>query len=152
MTWEFTVAAVIERDGRFLVVEETDRVNPARVFNQPAGHVEPGEPLLDALVREVREETGLAFEPQAFIGLYQLRARNGKDYVRACFSGCVPHGAEPSPQDSDILACHWLTRDEIAQRPRSTIVLDAIDDHRAGRRWPLEAVNHFRSDRDIPKG
>ncbi|HNX95450.1 MAG TPA: NUDIX hydrolase [Holophaga sp.] len=152
MTWELTVAAVIERDGRFLVVEETDRVNPARVFNQPAGHVEPGEPLLDALVREVREETGLAFEPQAFIGFYQLRARNGKDYARACFSGCVPKGIDPSPQDPDILACHWLTRDEIAQRPRSGIVLDAIDDYRAGRRWPLEAVNHFRSDRDIPKG
>ncbi|HEX9082550.1 MAG TPA: NUDIX domain-containing protein, partial [Holophagaceae bacterium] len=70
MAWSLTVAAVIERQGRFLVVEETDGVSPERVFNQPAGHVEPGESLVDAVRREVKEETGLAFTPTALVGIY----------------------------------------------------------------------------------
>jgi phosphatase NudJ len=147
MSWRLTVAAVIEQDGRFLMVEETDGVNPERVLNQPAGHVEPGEAILDALVREVREETGLAFEPQAFLGVYQLKARNGKDYARICFSGRVPVGVRPVPQDPQILACHWMTPEQIALRPRSTLVITCLEDYRAGRLWPLELAGHFLSDR-----
>lgn len=147
MSWRLTVAAVIERDGRFLVVEETDGVNPERVLNQPAGHVEPGESLLEAIVREVREETGLDFHPEAFLGLYQLRARNGRDYARACFAGQVAQG-EPRPLDPQILACHWMTPEEIAVRPRSSLVLTCLDDYRSGRLWPLEAAGHFQSDRN----
>jgi len=147
MPWSLTVAAIIERRGRFLVVEETDKASPERVFNQPAGHVEPGESLLAAVRREVMEETGLAFEPEALVGVYQLRARNGKNYTRICFSGSVPEGAQAHPQDSDILACHWLDREAIAARPRSTLVLRCLDDFAAGRLWPLEIVDHFQSDR-----
>lgn len=147
MSWSLTVAAIIERQGRFLVVEETDGASPARVFNQPAGHVEPGEGLLEAVVRETREETGLAFTPEAFLGLYQLQARNGKDYMRACFIGSVPEGVPPVPQDPDILACHWLTLEEIAERPRSGFVLHCLQDYRRGLRLPLAAVDHLYRER-----
>jgi len=132
-----TVAAIIERQGHFLVVEETDGVNPEQVFNQPAGHVEPGESLLDAVRRETWEETGLRFEPEALVGIYQLKARNGKDYTRICFAGRVPEDGEAAPMDADILACHWLDREAIALRPRSTLVLRCLDDYLAGRHWPL---------------
>jgi phosphatase NudJ len=147
MSWELTVAAIIERQGRFLVVEETDKVNPELVLNQPAGHVEPGESLLDAVRRETREETGLRFEPEAVVGVYQLLARNGKDYTRICFAGRVPENAEAIPQDSDIRACHWLDRKSIALRPRSTMVMSCIDDYLAGRLWPLAVADHFQRDR-----
>jgi len=145
--WRPTVAAIIERQGRYLMVEETDGVHPERVFNQPAGHVDPGETMLAAVVRETLEETGLAFTPEALLGIYHLKARNGRDYLRAAFIGSVPEGLEPAPQDSDILACHWLTREEIALRPRSSVVLTCIDDYLAGVRHPLSIVTHDQSDR-----
>jgi 8-oxo-dGTP pyrophosphatase MutT (NUDIX family) len=148
MSWSLTVAAIVERNGRFLMVEETDRVNPERVLNQPAGHVDPGEAILHAVVRETREETDTAFTPEAVIGVYQLRARNGRDYCRICFSGSVPADAVARPQEGEILACHWLTRDEIAAgRPRSSIVLRCIDDYLSGRRFPLSAVDGLQDDR-----
>ncbi len=147
MTWSVTVAAIIERQGRFLVVEETDAVHPERVLNQPAGHVESGETLLEAVVREAREETGLPFEPQAFLGIYQLQARNGQDYLRVAFSGTVPEDLTAHPQDPQILSCHWLSRDEIALRPRSGIVLRCIDDYLAGVHLPLSAVETILRER-----
>ena len=148
MTWAVTVAAIVERQGRFLMVEETDGVNPERVLNQPAGHVDPGESVLEAVVRETLEETGLAFVPESLIGLYHLQARNGRDYLRICFSGRVPAEGEAAPRDPEILACHWLTREEIAKRgPRSSAVLHCLDDYLAGRRLPLEAVRAFHRDR-----
>ena len=147
-TWALTVAAVIARDGRFLMVEETDGWNPERVLNQPAGHVDPGESILAAVVRETLEETGLAFTPEAILGIYQLLARNGQDYCRICFSGSVPQGAEPRPRDPQILACHWLTREEIARtRLRSTLVLNCLDDFLAGRGHPLSLASEVRRDR-----
>lgn len=146
--WELTVAAVIERNGRYLVVEETDGVSPERVFNQPAGHVEPGEDILAAVRREVREETGLAFTPEAFVGVYQLLARNGKDYCRLCFRGTVPEGAEAAPEDPDILGCRWLTRDELAAAPlRSGLVLRCVDDVIAGAAHPLGLATALRQER-----
>ncbi len=147
MGWSLTVAAIIERQGRFLFVEETDGVHPERVFNQPAGHVDPGESLLEALEREVQEETGLAFTAQAFVGIYLVRARNGNDYARVCCAGTVPEGAEPAPQDPVILNCAWLTRDQAAARPRSSAVLACLDDYLKGRRLPLDCVLNFLEDR-----
>lgn len=152
MTWSLTVAAIVERNGRFLVVEETDRVNPELVLNQPAGHVDPGEAILDAVVRETLEETGMAFTPEALIGIYQLRARNGRDYCRVCFAGSVPPDAVATPGEGEIHACYWLTRDEIAAgRPRSSIVLRCLDDYLAGRRLPLEIVAPVFSDRPVER-
>ena len=148
MTWALTVAAIIERRGRFLVVEETDRVHPERVLNQPAGHVDPGESILDAVIRETLEETATLFTPEAIVGIYQLKARNGRDYCRVGFSGTVPEDAVARPQPGEILACHWLTREEIAAgRPRSSLVLKSIDDYLAGRRFPLGLVDAVRDDR-----
>jgi 8-oxo-dGTP pyrophosphatase MutT (NUDIX family) len=122
-------------------VEERPPGSAEFVWNQPAGHVDPGEAILDAVVRETLEETGLELTPTALVGLYQLRARDGRDYCRVCFAGTVPDGAEPWPRDPEILACRWRTRDEIAAgRPRSGIVLRCIDDYLAGRRLPLGAV------------
>lgn len=148
MMWELTVAAVIEREGRYLVVEETDGLSPERVFNQPAGHVEPGEDLLDAVRREVREETGLAFTPEALVGIYQLQARNGKDYCRICFRGTVPEGVEAAAEDPDILGCRWLTRGELAAAPlRSGLVLRCVDDALAGAAHPLSLAAALRRER-----
>lgn len=148
--WRPTVAAVIERDGRFLVVEETDKLHPELVFNQPAGHVDPGETMLEAVVREAREETGLPFTPEAFLGIYHVRARNGKDYLRAAFIGSVPPGMVACPEcPEEIHACHWLTREEIAVRPRSKATLMAIDDYLAGIRHPLSIVQHVSVERQV---
>ena len=147
MAWSLTVAAVIERQGRFLFVEETDGARPERVFNQPAGHVDPGEDLLAAVIRETREETGLEFRPEAFVGIYLVRAANGRDYARVCFAGSVPEGIEPAPEDPVILACAWLTREEAALRPRSSAVLACLDDYLGGRRLPLACVQNFLDDR-----
>lgn len=146
--WALTVAAIIERQSRFLVVEERDKVTGLPVINQPAGHVEPGESVFDAVRREVREETGLAFRPEAIVGLYPLKAANGKDYFRVCFSGSVPEGAEAAPEDPDILRCHWFTPEELRQAPlRSGWVLRCLEDALAGRRFPLDLVADIRLER-----
>ncbi|MFN7988951.1 MAG: NUDIX hydrolase [Thermoanaerobaculia bacterium] len=141
MTWRVTVAAVVERDGRFLVVEERPPGSGEVVWNQPAGHVDPGEPILDALVRETLEETGLALTPTALVGVYQLRARDDRDYFRVCFAGTVPDGADARPRDPVILACRWVTRGALAAGPvRSGLVVRCVDDFLAGARLPLSAV------------
>jgi 8-oxo-dGTP pyrophosphatase MutT (NUDIX family) len=146
--WALTVAAVIERQGRFLFVEEPDKVTGRPVFNQPAGHVEPGESLLDAVRREVREETGLDFSPTAIVGLYPLKAANGSDYFRVCYAGTVPAEAVAAPEDPDILRCRWLSRDELAgSNLRSGWVLRCLDDTLAGRRFPLDLVAGIRVER-----
>ncbi len=146
--WRLTVAAVIEREGRFLFVEEPDKVTGLPVINQPAGHVEPGESPLDAVRREVREETGLAFTPSAIVGLYPLKAANGSDYFRICYTGTVPDGLEAVPEDADILRCHWLSREELgAAALRSGWVLRCLDDALAGRRFPLDLVADIRVER-----
>lgn len=146
-TWRVTVAAIISRGGRFLFVEEKDSRTGERVLNQPAGHVEPGEALRDAVVREVREETGLAFTPEALVGLYQLRARDGRDFLRVCFSGSVAPG-DAVPEDPDILACHWLIPEELGLwRLRSPLVGQCLRDHQTGMRLPLEAAAYFQDER-----
>jgi 8-oxo-dGTP pyrophosphatase MutT (NUDIX family) len=146
--WVLTVAAIIERQGRFLVVEEPDKVTGLPVLNQPAGHVEPGESILDAVRREVREEAGLVFTPGAIVGFYPLRAANGSDYFRICFTGTVPDSGEAKPEDPDILRCHWLTRGELAAAAlRSGWVLRCLDDALQGRRFPLDLIAEIRTER-----
>ena len=148
MAWSLTVAAIVQRGDRFLMVEERDPGHPQPVLNQPAGHVDPGEGILEAVVRETREETGLVFTPLHLVGIYQLRARNGRDYCRLCFAGSVPAAGDAVPEDPEILACHWLTRTEIAAgAPRSSAVLACIDDFLSGRRLPLESIAAVRRDR-----
>lgn len=144
-TPHMTVAAVVERDGRFLMVEEF--ADGERVFNQPAGHLEPGEGLLDAVVREVREETGTRFFPEGVIGVYRwVNPGNGETHVRIAFNGPVEEDEDAPELDDPIIARHWLDYDELqAHRDhlRSPLVLGCIDDYRLGARYPLELLREL---------
>ena len=93
MVWKphVTVAAVVCRDGKFLLVEEETEVGLA--FNQPAGHLEEDEPLVDAVVRETLEETGWTVRLSALNGLYQWNAPDGEAFVRVAFAA-EPHKFE----------------------------------------------------------
>lgn len=137
-----TVAAVIERDGRFLLVEE--RSDGRLVFNQPAGHLDPGESLAAACAREVMEETAHRFEPAALVGIYRWHyAAQDVTFLRFCFCGTVL-GEEKRPLDKEIVRLHWLTAAEIrerAARHRSPLVQQCVDDYLAGRRFPLEVLS-----------
>jgi 8-oxo-dGTP pyrophosphatase MutT (NUDIX family) len=146
MIWKpnVTVAAVIERDGKFLLVEEETDDGP--MFNQPAGHWEPGETLAEAVIREAREETAYTFTPEWLLGIYTWRhPRKDVTYLRFAFSG--PAGAHDPRQDLDggIIRAAWLTLDEIRatrSRHRSPLVLQCVEDHLAGKRFPLELITH----------
>ena len=140
MVWKpsVTVAAVIERDGRFLFVEE--RSDDRLVLNQPAGHLDPGESLLAACRREVMEETAHRFEPEGLVGVYRWHY-TAKDvtFLRFCFAGKIL-GTEQRPLDKEIVQLHWLTADELRKRKsehRSPLVQKCVDDYLAGQRFPL---------------
>jgi 8-oxo-dGTP pyrophosphatase MutT (NUDIX family) len=134
-----TVAAVIERDGRFLFVEE--RIDGRLVLNQPAGHLDPGESLAAACRREVLEETAHRFEPEGLVGVYRWHyAAKDVTFLRFCFTGKIL-GQEQTPLDKEIVRLHWLTPDELRKRNaehRSPLVQKCVDDFLAGRRYPLE--------------
>ena len=135
-----TVAAVVERNGRFLCVEEV--ADGATVFNQPAGHVDDGESLIAAVARETLEETGWVFVPDALLGIYRwVKPDTGDTFIRAAFRGTLVEQRHATPPDSDIVAAHWLTRAELAAQPlRSPLVLRCIDDSRAGVSHPLSVL------------
>ena len=144
MVWKprVTVAAVAERQQRFLMVEE--QVEGDLRFNQPAGHLEDKESLLDAVIRECLEETAWQFQPQALVGIYRWRnKRNGDTYLRFAFSGtCLPTSIRGA-LDADIVAAHWMTLDEIqacSGQLRSPLVLRSIQDYLQGRRYPLDVL------------
>jgi 8-oxo-dGTP pyrophosphatase MutT (NUDIX family) len=142
MNPEITVAAVVEAGGRFLVVEE--RINNRLVFNQPAGHVERGETLLEAVAREAREETAYKFTAVALLGVYLWKnPRNGRTTMRFAFSGEVTDHDASQPLDRGIVRTHWLSRDDMLERERrlrSPLVLRCVDDYLDGRRLPLDSV------------
>ncbi len=144
-TPEITVAAITETDGRFLVVEE--RINQRLVFNQPAGHVERGESLLTAVIREVREETAWRFEPKSLIGVYLWRSpESGVTTMRFAFSGAVDDHRSAQPLDHGIVGTHWLSRTDLQereQRLRSPLVLRCIHDYLEGKRQPIASVAHL---------
>lgn len=139
-----TVAAVIERDGRYLMVEE--HTPEGLKLNQPAGHLDPGESLLQAVVREAREETACDFEAEALQGIYLARfQRPGQDitYVRFAFRGTAGDPVPGRALDAPIVRTLWLTADQIRARladHRSPLVMRCVDDHRAGKRLPLDAL------------
>jgi len=137
-----TVAAVIERDGKFLLVQE--RISGRLVLNQPAGHLDPGESLAAACSREVLEETAHRFEPTALVGIYRWRDP-AKDFtfLRFCYRGTLA-GTVERPLDKEIVALHWLTPEELQQRKaehRSPLVQKCVDDFLAGRRFPLDVFS-----------
>ena len=137
-----TVAAVIERDGRFLLVEE--RIDGRIVLNQPAGHLDPGESLLAACRREVLEETAHRFEPSGLVGIYRWHyAAQDVTFLRFCFSGEIK-GVEDQALDKEIVALHWLTEGEVKSRQaehRSPLVQKCVQDFLAGRRFPLDVLS-----------
>ncbi len=141
-----TVAAIIERDGRFLLVEE--HTPEGLRLNNPAGHLEPGESPADGCAREALEETAHPFQPTALVGVYLSRFQReatGEDvtYIRLAFSGSVAAPEVGRALDHGIVRALWLTPDEIrasAARHRSPLVLRCMEDHLAGRRYPLELV------------
>jgi 8-oxo-dGTP pyrophosphatase MutT (NUDIX family) len=146
MIWKpsVTVAAVIERDGRFLLVEE--RIDGRRVLNQPAGHLDSGESLVAACRREVLEETAHRFEPTGLVGVYRWHyAAKDVTFLRFCFRGRA-EGFDPSRKlDKEIIALHWLTVDELAARRaehRSPLVQKCVGDFLAGRHFPLEVLSN----------
>ena len=133
-----TVACIVERDGKFLMVEELS--HGQTVYNQPAGHVDEDESIFDAALRETLEETAWHVELTGLVGLYVYTApQNGVCYHRYCFSA-QPIAQTNNALDDDILAAHWLSYDEIVskeERLRSPLVLKCIDDARARDPAPL---------------
>jgi 8-oxo-dGTP pyrophosphatase MutT (NUDIX family) len=141
-----TVAAVVEEGGRFLLVEE--ETPEGLRLNNPAGHLDPGESPLQAVVREALEETARAFTPTALLGVYLsrfVRPATGDDvtYLRFAYRGTVGQALPGRTLDRGIVRTLWLAPDEIrsqAARLRSPLVLRCLDDHLAGRHFPLDLV------------
>ena len=140
-----TVAAIIEHEGRFLLVEE--ETSDGIRFNQPAGHLDPGESLIDAVSREALEETAYEFTPEALVGVYMSRylsSRTGEEvtYLRFAFAGKL--GAQHDrPLDEGILRAVWMTRDELIacqEKHRSPLVMQCVDDYLRGQRSPLSLL------------
>ena len=147
MVWKphVTVAAVVERDGKFLLVEE--QTEDGIRFNQPAGHLECREALTDAVIRETLEETGYHFVPTALVGVYNWR-NEARDltYLRFAFAGEILGHDADRVLDEGIIAAHWLTPDEIRAgraQHRSPLIVRCMEDCLAGRRYPLELMTHF---------
>jgi 8-oxo-dGTP pyrophosphatase MutT (NUDIX family) len=149
MIWkpDVTVAAVTERDGRFLLVEE--RASGRVVINQPAGHLEDGETFLEAIARETLEETAWVFRPDSIVGVYVWRpAHLSRTFLRVAFTGELVSHDPTRTLDRGILRTRWLGRDEIAKpgvRLRSPLVLQCVDDYLAGARYPLSLISHLIS-------
>ncbi len=147
MVWkpDVTVAAIAERDGRFLFVEE--RASGRVVLNQPAGHLEDGETFLDAVVRETLEETAWSFRPQAIVGVYVWRPLHlGRTFLRVAFCGDLESHDPARNLDRGILRTRWLGRDQLlapGARLRSPLVLQCVDDYLAGTRHPLSLISHL---------
>lgn len=144
MVWKprVTVAAVVEQNGRFLVVEEM--TSNGLAFNQPAGHLEEGEGLTEAVIRETREETGWQFRPESVIGVHLWkRPQKGDTFLRVSFKGMVSDHDPTQSLDEGIVGTHWMSRDELAVQSgqlRSPLVLQSIDSYLAGERYPLSLL------------
>lgn len=140
-----TVAAVIEKDGRFLLVEE--ETSDGIRFNQPAGHLDPNETLIEAVARETMEEAAYEFSPTSLVGMYMstyVSSRTGTEvtYLRFAFCGELGRALD-RPLDEGILRAVWMTREEMLaceDRHRSPLVLRCVDDYLAGRRAPLSLI------------
>jgi 8-oxo-dGTP pyrophosphatase MutT (NUDIX family) len=147
-TWKtsVTVAAIVERDGRYLLVEE--HTPDGLMLNNPAGHLDPGETPIDGVIRETLEESGRRFIPDALVGVYLSRAQRASPpsdvtFLRLAFSGQVSEPLPGRTLDPEIARTLWLTPEELRAclpRHRSPLLMRCVDDHRAGRRHPLGLV------------
>jgi ADP-ribose pyrophosphatase YjhB (NUDIX family) len=145
-TWapHVTVATVVEQDGRYLLVEERDKSSGELVFNQPAGHLEEGESISGAALRETLEETGWQVELRGLLGIALYRAAgNGVTYLRNTFLAAPVRPLAEAVLDPDIHAIHWLDYEAIlgnSARMRSPLVIAAIEQHRRGVCYPLDII------------
>ena len=144
MIWtpHVTVAAIVQQEGRFLLVEET--VEDGIALNQPAGHLEENESLVQAVVRETLEETAWHFRPEALLGVYRWRSPgNQVTYLRFAFTGSLLRHEPERPLDHGILRTLWLTPAAIRQSVtshRSPQVLRCVEDYLSGVRYPLSSL------------
>lgn len=146
-----TVAAIVEKDGRYLLIEE--HTLEGLRLNNPAGHLDPGESLIEACARECLEETAHPFKPKQLVGVYQSRfqraAKNGKPaqeitYVRFAFSGDISSRIAGQALDDGIVRVIWMSLAEVrasAALHRSPLVLKCIEDHAKGQRFPLDLIH-----------
>jgi len=137
---DVTVACIVPQDGRFLLVEEN--VRGELVLNQPAGHLERGESLAEAAVRETLEESAWCVELRDLVGIYQW-ANNDGHFLRFTFSAAPTRHDPARKLDEGICRALWMTRDEICAsqaRLRSPMVLRGVDDFLTGKRLPLDAM------------
>lgn len=146
MIWKprTTVAAVVEHNQQFLLVEE--EINGKMTLNQPAGHLEPDESLIEAVIRETQEETAWQFEPEALVGIYRWKHPVKDDtYIRYCFCGQVTQHDPEQELDGDIHRALWLTLEQIEARQadhRSPLVLQCFRDYLDGHRYPLDLLRN----------
>jgi len=142
-----TVAAIAQKGDAFLMVEEV--IDGKAVFNQPAGHLDENESLIEAVVRETLEETGWQFTPEHIIGLYQMKILSKeRTYIRVCFSGTCDNHDPERPLDNEIIQAVWMTRDQLlkeSERLRSPMVIQCIDDYLADKRYSLDLLTDFGS-------
>ncbi len=151
-----TVAAIIERDGRYLLIEE--HAQEGLRLNNPAGHLDPGESPAQACAREALEETAHPFTPTALVGIYLSRFQRpatGEDitYVRMAFCGDIGELQPHLSLDEGIVRTLWMTPEEIrasAERHRSPLVLRCIEDHLAGQRSPLRVIHTDAAVANLP--
>ena len=147
MIWKpnVTVAAIIEQDGKFLLVEE--HTSQGVLFNQPAGHLEEGESLLVAVAREALEESAYTFEPQHLIGIYRWRTpQSDTTYLRFAFTGRILAHHPQQALDEGIIRAVWMTPEELRasqEHHRSPLVLRCVEDYLSGKRYPLELLVHY---------
>jgi len=149
MQWKpnVTVAAIIEKEKKFLLVREN--INNHLVYNQPAGHLEQGESIIQAVKREVIEETARQFIPGFLTGIYLFKGKNSNiTYLRFCFAGACSSFNEHQRLDEGIVDTQWMSRDEIknnADSLRTELILRSIDDYLNGNNYPLTILNELNT-------
>ncbi|MBL78574.1 MAG: NUDIX hydrolase [Nitrosomonadaceae bacterium] len=148
MIWKpnVTVAAVINKNNKYLLVEE--KAINGTLYNQPAGHLEPNESIIQAVIRETLEETSYTFTPEWLLGIYKWHSSaNDTTYLRFAFLGTAICDNQNLPLDEDIVRAVWLNTNEIynlAHRHRSPLVIKCIEDHLAGKRYSLKILAHYK--------
>ena len=151
MVWSprVVVAAVIEKEDKYLVVEEN--IDGRTVISQPAGHLEPNESIINAVKRETLEETGWRFEPTHLVGVMHLLNPNTKRiFMRFTFTGNLLEKVPDYQLDPDIITTHWMTYDEIQSHYktpwRGPLVMRSLDEYRAGKRYPMDLIHTLQVD------